>query len=212
MPPVEIIKPPNAATTLPPPSHPSRLKKVSMLHLGVHKLIPLHLEHRWESWERKRCRLSRKYRRCTKFRLTVWLVPSHIVAGWHTTKTANEGGSDLLHRSFGGLKCILIWQLGVSPGAFMPKAMSQKIWIFIFSHSGRNVYVHLSGAILSDTTAGKQKLEVEQSLRNWITILISYLPACQLVADNAFWMFHSAIYQWLMLQFSASLLTATYIV
>ena len=107
-----------------------------MLHLGVHKLIPLHLEHRWESWERKRCRLSRKYRRCTKFRLAVWLVPSHIVAGRHTTKTANEGGSDLLQsRGVLGIEMHLIWQLGVSPVLLCQRQCHGVFWIFIFSHS-----------------------------------------------------------------------------
>lgn len=121
---------------LPPPILPpfKKKNKASMLHLGVHKLIPLHLEHRWESWERKRCRLSRKYRRCTKFRLAVWLVPSHIVAGWHTTKTANEGGSDLLHRSLGDWNASYLGNLE-SLQCFYARGKGPGIWIFIFSHS-----------------------------------------------------------------------------
>ena len=116
---------------LPPPILPSLKKnKVSMLHLGVHKLIPLHLEHRWESWERKRCRLSRKYRRCTKFRLAVWKLPMR------EGRTSSKG-------VFGDWNASYLGNLESLQCFYAKGIQSHGIWIFIFSHSGRNEYSSL---------------------------------------------------------------------
>ena len=120
-------------------------------------------------------------------------------------ETANEGGSDLLHRSFGDWNESYLGNLE-SLQCFYAIMPCHGIWIFIFRE-----FLYLRWRNLSDTTFGKQKLEVEQSLWNWIAeFWYPISQPAQLVADNAFWMFHSAIYHYLMLQFSASLFpTAT---